>query len=278
MTLLGIAMAHTIKVIGLGDRRPSLGFPEREDLQRFIEKEIVTQNLGRFHYTKNVDGAIFVLSWGGWACGHFVIQSKVDPLPNDLVDYPGTKIVYLVGRRALYSIPVRLSVLGIRVSQAPRDIDEDQFESILKAAGQVTEFFDEPTADSQRQRVLREIEQRLGQGIFRERVLAAYENKCAITGFDVEQCLDAAHIVAYCEGGSYQTSNGLLLRSDIHNLFDFNLLAIHPDTRRVHLAPKLFKTRYGELENIVLREPINFSDKPTSLALSKRWMIFESNE
>ena len=61
---------------------------------------------------------------------------------------------------------------------------------------------------------------RLGQGSFRFAVTSAYENACAVTMEHSLPVLDAAHIRPYAEGGEHEVSNGLLLRSDIHRLFD----------------------------------------------------------
>jgi len=61
---------------------------------------------------------------------------------------------------------------------------------------------------------------RLGQGIFRVKVLDAYGRACAVTGEHSLPVLEAAHIKPYGSGGEHAVSNGLLLRSDLHRLFD----------------------------------------------------------
>src|SRR6185369_1227809 len=61
---------------------------------------------------------------------------------------------------------------------------------------------------------------RQGQAKFRQSVLSAYKNRCCISGFDVADALDAAHIVPYLGEHSNKVANGLLLRSDLHALFD----------------------------------------------------------
>jgi HNH endonuclease len=61
---------------------------------------------------------------------------------------------------------------------------------------------------------------RLGQGAFRVAVTDAYKRQCAVSGGRVLPALDAAHIRAYCDGGEHEVSNGLLLRRDIHSVFD----------------------------------------------------------
>lgn len=72
---------------------------------------------------------------------------------------------------------------------------------------------------------------RLGQGAFRVMVTDAYERRCAITGERTLPVLDAAHIRPYSESGPHQVSNGLLLRSDIHTLFDRGYITVTDDLR-----------------------------------------------
>lgn len=64
------------------------------------------------------------------------------------------------------------------------------------------------------------IKPRLGQGAFRLGVIEAYERQCALSGGRVLPALDAAHIRPYSRGGGHEVSNGLLLRKDIHSVFD----------------------------------------------------------
>lgn len=70
---------------------------------------------------------------------------------------------------------------------------------------------------------------RLGQGAFRVLVTDAYSKRCAITGEKTLPVLDAAHIKPYAESGPHYISNGLLLRSDIHKLFDNYYITITTD-------------------------------------------------
>ncbi|MEO8788480.1 MAG: HNH endonuclease [Chitinophagaceae bacterium] len=67
---------------------------------------------------------------------------------------------------------------------------------------------------------------RLGQGAFRVLVTDAYSRRCAITGEKTLPVLEAAHIMPYAEPGPHAISNGLLLRSDMHKLFDNGYLTI----------------------------------------------------
>jgi putative restriction endonuclease len=61
---------------------------------------------------------------------------------------------------------------------------------------------------------------RLGQGAFRLKVSDVYKYECAISETKVLPALDAAHIVPFARGGDHSVSNGLLLRKDIHAIFD----------------------------------------------------------
>jgi putative restriction endonuclease len=70
---------------------------------------------------------------------------------------------------------------------------------------------------------------RLGQSAFRVIVTDVYKRQCALTNSHVLHVLDAAHIHPYAEGGNHSPSNGLLLRQDVHTLFDRGYLTVSPD-------------------------------------------------
>ena len=79
---------------------------------------------------------------------------------------------------------------------------------------------------------------RLGQGIFRTLVTDAYHRRCAVTAERSLPALEAAHIKSHAAAGPNQTQNGLLLRADIHRLFDDGYVTIDPDLRFV-VSPRL---------------------------------------
>ena len=70
---------------------------------------------------------------------------------------------------------------------------------------------------------------RLGQGAFRAVVTDVYERRCAVTGERTLPALDAAHIRPYGMGGAHEARNGLLLRRDLHKLFDDGYVTVTPD-------------------------------------------------
>jgi putative restriction endonuclease len=75
------------------------------------------------------------------------------------------------------------------------------------------------------------IRPRLGQGAFRILVTDAYQRRCAITGERTLPALEAAHIKPYADGGSHEPNNGLLMRRDIHALFDSGYVTVTPELR-----------------------------------------------
>ena len=84
-------------------------------------------------------------------------------------------------------------------------------------------------ASVERKRVSREILERPFQNIFRKNILIAYEKRCIITGVNIDNVLEAAHIIDVKYNGSDRVENGLCLRSDIHQLFDSGNLKIRPN-------------------------------------------------
>lgn len=72
---------------------------------------------------------------------------------------------------------------------------------------------------------------RLGQGAFRVVVTDAYKRRCAITGENTLPVLEVAHIKPFARSGANEVSNGMLLRSDFHKLFDAGLVTVTPDLR-----------------------------------------------
>jgi len=75
------------------------------------------------------------------------------------------------------------------------------------------------------------IRPRLGQGAFRLLVTDLYSRRCAVTGERTLPALEAAHIRPYAEGGDHVASNGILMRRDVHSLFDAGYVTITQDHR-----------------------------------------------
>jgi HNH endonuclease len=96
---------------------------------------------------------------------------------------------------------------------------------------------------------LRLIEQRANQGPFRDAVMARDGCRCVVTGCRASEVLEAAHLIPYASGHPERArpGNGILLRADIHLLFDRGLMAIDPQTMSVWLSERLHGTAYGRL-------------------------------
>ena len=82
------------------------------------------------------------------------------------------------------------------------------------------------------------IHPRLGQGAFRIVVTDTYQRRCAVTRERTLPVLEAAHIRPYSDGGPHEPRNGLLLRSDIHQLFDNGYATVTPDLR-FEVSPRI---------------------------------------
>src|SRR5262249_43097617 len=79
---------------------------------------------------------------------------------------------------------------------------------------------------------------RLGQGAFRLIVADAYERQCAVSSTKVLHVLESAHIKPYAAEGTHSPSNGLLLRKDIHTLFDLGYITVTPEYK-VEVSTKI---------------------------------------
>jgi putative restriction endonuclease len=114
---------------------------------------------------------------------------------------------------------------------------------------------------------------RLGQGAFRVAVTEAYGRQCAITNGKVLPALDAAHIKPYGEGGDHVKSNGILLRKDIHSVFDAGYVTIKDDLTFVvsRKVKEVFNNgeEYLRLHGSVVRRPDRKADWPDTELL--RW-------
>lgn len=90
---------------------------------------------------------------------------------------------------------------------------------------------DEPVLAAERYGAEVPVRPRLGQAGFRLAVLEAYCRGCAVTREHSLPALEAAHIRPYADGGVHDVTNGLLLRSDIHRLYDCGYVTVTPDHR-----------------------------------------------
>ncbi|MER6514506.1 HNH endonuclease signature motif containing protein [Nonomuraea sp. NPDC001636] len=83
----------------------------------------------------------------------------------------------------------------------------------------------------------RTVRVRNGQAAFRASLLEQFGEVCAFLGPVPAAALEAAHLYSYAENGKHHTHGGLLLRRDVHRLFDLGLIAIDPNTMTLDIAP-----------------------------------------
>ena len=129
--------------------------------------------------------------------------------------------------------------------------------------------FDPSIINDQRLRIACELVQRLGQRKFREDLMVLYGGQCAITGTNVKEALEAAHIIPYSGDQTDHPKNGLLLRADIHNLFDFGLISIDEATYSVIISKAMYGSSYQEYDGRKLYLPDNEQFWPSQEALKQ---------
>ncbi len=141
-------------------------------------------------------------------------------------------------------------------------------EFVEVAAAEPKPPFDPAGAEDARKRVLAEVVRRQGQGGFRKALFDAYDGKCAITGCADACVLEAAHISAYRGPDTNKPDNGLLLRADIHTLFDLGLLSVNPDTFNIRVAKQITEPEYRALDGKKFQVGKVAPSKP---ALQEHW-------
>jgi hypothetical protein len=137
-----------------------------------------------------------------------------------------------------------------------------------------SEDLEDPDDHDARVRDFRETVIRIGTYPFRSALMKAYRGRCAITESEVAQVLQAAHVIRYLGPHTNRVDNGLLLRVDLHQLFDKDFIGIDPSTRKVHISKKLVGTEYEKFSDRQLAEPSTNRQRPNRQRLEQRWQKF----
>ncbi|SHH67752.1 HNH endonuclease [Massilia sp. CF038] len=159
-------------------------------------------------------------------------------------------------------------------AHAPRGPWSNELAEIL-VENRTYPAFDPTDQIDARAKVLRQVVQRQGQSKFRARLITAYAAKCAFSGCAVLPTLEAAHITPYLGAATNLTSNGLLLRADIHTLWDLGLLAIDPERMQVTVAQSIVDDAYRAMHGTVPFQPVEQICRPALAALNQQWRIFQ---
>ncbi len=124
------------------------------------------------------------------------------------------------------------------------------------------------------ERVHAGIRLRRGDEDFRQKLFLRYRPRCMVSGCGILGLIEAAYILPRTQFRLGRPGNGLLLRSDLHTLFDLNHIGINPEDLRVVLHPKLAGTEYQQFAGVKLATP--GAKGPSARALDLRWRDFES--
>ena len=124
-----------------------------------------------------------------------------------------------------------------------------------------------------REEVMKSIKVRRGQKKFREGLKKEYGIICMVTGCSMWEIIEAAHIDPYRGFNDNDLRNGLLLRADLHTLFDLNLMAIEPVNLTIHFHSLASTNGYGEFEGKKLK--VTKTCRPALEPLNRRWLIFK---
>ena len=124
---------------------------------------------------------------------------------------------------------------------------------------------------------------RLGQGSFRVLVTDVYRYRCAISSERTLPVLQAAHIRPYAEGGQHDLSNGLLLRSDLHTLFDQHYITIEPNKKTLIISRRIREQfengrDYYALNDRLLAQPVDALALPSAQNLTYHYERFSELE
>lgn len=114
----------------------------------------------------------------------------------------------------------------------------------------------------------KQILSRRGQKKFRDALIKRYGPRCMISDCKLLDIIEAAHIVPFKDEKRHAVANGILLRSDLHTLFDLNLIGINPDTLEIFLSDKVRSIEeYQQFHKhqLALNEPVDFSKEYLTL-------------
>lgn len=122
--------------------------------------------------------------------------------------------------------------------------------------------------------------ERIGQQRFRTQLFEAYTGRCAVSGCNVDEALEAAHIENYSGPKSQVVSNGILLRRDLHSLFDAHLISFKLIRGDYQLCGSylLQHTDYAAFAGSVLREPDEHHLRPNARFLEAHRAEFDFSE
>lgn len=158
--------------------------------------------------------------------------------------------------------------VSVGATPAAAAVAEDGAATVTAAlVGLPLDDFEPHAVRDDRLKVIAQVHRRQGGPRFRRALLRAYSGRCAMTEYDAEPALEAAHIIPYRGPQTNHPANGLLLRADMHDLFDLGLVAVDTGTMKLRLADELSGTKYEPYEGKRLLLPSDREIRPSIEAL-----------
>lgn len=201
-----------------------------------------------------------------------ILENELDFSPNDLVideariPHWWHRVLSVVhglrkdqvleppgGRRFTLTRPRGIAWAQQVAGDARGAADNGARQPLGRLAAEEAETEYQPSDVDSRELANRQIKVRRGQQQFRNALRERYGDRCLVTGCSILGLLEAAHIQPYRGESHNRADNGLLLRSDIHTLFDLALIRIDPKTLTISLHPSLKNTEYAHLAGQLLR-------------------------
>lgn len=231
-----------------------------------------------------------------WRCrnGHEFADPVTDLIPviAYAAEYGGT---FVKGPPGIVASALKAAALRPNDQLAIEEVDPNQLASLISSAdtklmhlfarnAQSRQLeFDEGAPDEYRDNssifsadtrlsTLRAIKARRGQRSFRRALIRRYGESCMISGCQLLDIVEAAHIWPYRGEHTNNVQNGLLLRSDLHTLFDLDLLGITAETLTIHFHPIAAAAGYASFEGQKLS--VQQARRPAQQALRARWDAF----
>ena len=264
------------------------GTIDKKRLFRFRQEYLIKKNLhgnifiewGITANRKTVSVGDYVWIYAGWDIKRVLAVGRVEDLPTPTKGNPKYK-----GYSHSHVLLVRINnEMTLRLQKAKSHITYDQFKqwvpgAIRKANPNTSKVFDrwikqKPMShqehDDEVFQIRREVLQRTGQAKFRETLRTTYGDVCAISRTTEPTALVAAHIQPVKSKGRHSANNGMLLRADIHTMFDSGLISVDGNYR-IHVSSLVSDQRYLKLKGKKLHLPHDRRHWPSAQGLKQHF-------
>jgi hypothetical protein len=167
----------------------------------------------------------------------------------------------------------------INIEQLRLDLSEKEFHDpdlfIMTPAEAAEDDIAPKDDEDSRQLYARRV--RRGQSRFRKALLTLYSNQCAFTGVREDRVLEACHVLSHAETGNNQLDNGLILRADIHTLFDLRLATVANDGITVRIdTSRVSDPEFTRLDKVAQRRAAVTDQHRSILATRNREIVWLS--